>query len=275
MALKQRHAAAKGKQIQAFPNSKRESILYGTGAILCLLAVWQVAAMTSEFTALFPTPLTVLEKFFEAMTVPVGIRTLWGHVFVSMKRVMVGYCIAAAFGLLLGFGMALSKWLEAVVMPVFEFIRPVPPLAWIPMAIIWFGIGETTKYFIIFVATFTTITVNAYTGAKRVDPILIGAGQMLGASKVRTFFTIILPSSVPQIFAGLQVALSSGWMAVVAAEMVRSDDGIGWLIIRGMEVGNAQQIMVGMVAIGIVGFLIATGMSALERRACRWNQQSR
>lgn len=260
---------------KSFYGSKREATVYACGAILVFLLIWQIAASFSGYGNMFPTPVTVIRSFFRALVEPIGPRTVIGHVAASFARVLVGYLIAAVCGLLLGFGMALSDHLEAIVKPVFEFIRPVPPLAWIPMAIIWFGIGEETKYFIIFIATFTTITVNAYTGAKHVSPVLLGAGRMLGGSKRHVFFTVVIPSSIPQIFAGLQVALSSGWMAVVAAEMVRSEDGIGWVIIRGMEVGDTTQIMVGMLAIGVVGFAIATGMSALERRVCAWNVQGR
>ena len=101
----------------------------------------------------------------------------------------------------------------------------------------------------------------------------MGAARMLGASERQVFFRIVLPSSVPYIFAGLQIAVTAGWSAVVGAEMVRSDEGVGWMIVRGMNTGNTLQIMVGMVAIGIVGFLLATLTSALERRLCAWNVQ--
>ena len=157
--------------------------------------------------------------------------------------------------------------------PIFEFIRPIPPLAWIPLSILWFGLGDKSKFFIIFLGCFTFITVNTYDGAKNVDPELMGAARMLGASERQVFFRIVLPSSVPYIFAGLQIAVTAGWSAVVGAEMVRSDEGVGWMIVRGMNTGNTLQIMVGMVAIGIVGFLLATLTSALERRLCAWNEQ--
>jgi len=127
--------------------------------------------------------------------------------------------------------------------------------------------------FIIFLGSFTFITVNTYDGTKNVDKTLMGAARMLGASERQVFTRVVLPSAVPYIFAGLQIAITAGWSAVVAAEMIRSDEGVGWLIVMGMSTGNTIQIMVGIVAIGAIGFILATLMSALERRLCLWNQQ--
>lgn len=248
-----------------------KSLLFGTLGIITLIVIWQIISTVITNKNALPSPQIVFSAFIRAMIVPIGPMTLPLHIGMSLLRVTIGYVVAAFLGITMGLLMAWSKTINAVIKPVFELVRPIPPLAWIPMAIIWFGIGETTKYFIIFIATFTTITLNAYSGAKRVDPVLIGAGKMLGSSQKQIFFRIVLPSAVPQIFAGLQVALSSGWMAVLAAEMVRSMDGAGWIIIRGMEVGNTTQILVGMIAIGIVGFLLATIMRLVERRLCAWN----
>lgn len=251
----------------------RQAVLFAILGFAFVLIVWQLIHMGLSNKMLLPAPLEVLTAFIRSFYVPIGKLTLPEHMGFSLYRVVVGYSIAVVCGISLGLAMARSRTIEAAVMPIFEFLRPIPPLAWIPMGIIWFGIGETTKYFIIFVATFTTITLNAYTGARNVDPTLVGAAKMLGANNRQIFFTIVLPSSVPQIFAGLQVALSTGWMAVLAAEMVRSSDGAGWIIIRGMEVANTVQILVGMIGIGIVGFLLATIMRSVERKLCAWNIQ--
>ena len=150
-------------------------------------------------------------------------------------------------------------------------MRPIPPIAWIPLAILWFGIGETSKYFIIWLGAFINVTLNAWEGARRTDQTLIGAAQMLGAGKLQVFMKIILPSAMPQIFAGLQTAMSSCWMAVLVAEMVRSTEGVGWIIIRGTDTGNTAQIIVGMITIGVIGFLLASIMGWIERKVCSWN----
>lgn len=255
------------------PRVDTQASLYAVFGFIFVLVLWQSIHMAIPNKMLLPAPLEVISAFLRSFYEPIGKLTLPTHVAFSLYRVIVGLGIAALSGITLGLIMARSRTTEAVVMPLFELLRPIPPLAWIPMGIIWFGIGERTKFFIIFVATFTTITLNAYRGARDVDPMLIGAARMLGANERKIFFTIVLPSSVPQIFAGLQVALSTGWMAVLAAEMVRSNDGAGWIIIRGMEVANTVQILVGMIGIGIVGFLLATSMRLVERWLCAWNIQ--
>lgn len=168
----------------------------------------------------------------------------------------------------LGVGMGYSRTFEAVFKPIFEFIRPIPPLAWIPLSILWFGLGDTGKFFIIFLGCFCFITVNTYDGAKNVDPELIGAARMLGANERQVFFEIVLPSSVPYIFAGLQIAVTAGWSAVVGAEMIQSNEGVGWMIVRGMNTGNTVQIMVGIVAIGIVWLYTGKFNQCIRKRLC-------
>jgi ABC-type nitrate/sulfonate/bicarbonate transport system permease component len=248
-----------------------EAILYPILGALSLVIIWQLVSTAIPNKKLLPAPAEVILAFFRSFFEPIGKYTLFSHVIHSLYRVVVGYSIAAVLGVSIGLIMGSSRVAKAIITPIFEFLRPIPPLAWIPMGIIWFGIGESTKYFIIFIATFTTITLNAYTGSKNVDPMLIGAAKMLGANNRQIFFTIILPASLPQIFAGLQVALSTGWMAVLAAEMVRSDEGAGWIIVRGMEVANTIQILVGMIGIGIIGFLLANIMRIIERKLLAWN----
>ncbi len=128
-----------------------------------------------------------------------------------------------------------------------------------------------TKYFIIFLSAFSSITYTTFSGVHMVDPVLIGAGRMLGANSFQVFTTIILPASVPYIFSGMQVALGTSWATVVAAEMVRSSEGVGWIIVSGMEANNITQILVGIVAIGVMGFLLATLLRKIENVLCAWN----
>ncbi|MEG1756737.1 MAG: ABC transporter permease, partial [Clostridia bacterium] len=198
--------------------------------------------------------------------------TLFGHILTSLSRVMTGFLLAAFLGITLGLAMGWSKSTEAIVKPLFEIIRPIPPIAWISIAVIWFGLGEGAKYFIIFISGFANITINVYTGARSVDPELIGAARMLGCSDRKIFTTIVIPSSIPYIFTGLQIAISSSWAAVVAAEMVRSTDGIGWMITSGQGIGDMEQIMVGIIAIGVIGFLLATIMRGVEAKLCAWSR---
>lgn len=245
----------------------------GVLAVACFLCLWYWA--TREGTTLgklMPNPLEVFRRLIETTYSKVGPLTIWGHMFNSLRRVLIGFCIASAGGILLGLSMGWNRTIEAIFRPIFELLRPIPPLAWISLAIVWFGLGEGGKYFIIFVSGFSNVTINVYTGAKAVDPELIGAAKMLGCSDRRIFTSIVIPSSVPYIFTGLQIAISSSWAAVVAAEMVRSTNGIGWMITAGQSVGDMEQIMVGIIVIGVVGFLLSTFMRGVESKLCAWSR---
>lgn len=248
-----------------------EHFFWACVAIISLIVFWQLLVSFTAAKNTFPAPIEVFDALISALSNPIGKYTLLGHIGWSLYRVLVSFTIASVSGIIIGLLMGWSRLAEAAIKPIFEMLRPIPAIAWIPLAILWFGIGESTKYFIIFIGAFVNVTLNAYAGAKRVDPVLVGAAKMLGARDRQVFSKIVLPSSVPQIFAGLQLALSTSWMTVLAAEMVRSSEGTGWIIIMGMETGNTVQIVVGMISIGIVGLLLATLMRGVERKLCSWN----
>lgn len=250
---------------------KLEKLAWIIFDIFLLFAAWMFLVTCTSAKNTFPTPFTVFDLLIDSFVEPIGTHTMWGHILWSLYRVAVGFTLAAVSGIIVGIAMGTSKAAEAVIKPLFEFLRPIPPIAWIPLAILWFGIGETSKYFIIWLGAFINVTLNAWEGARRTDQTLIGAAQMLGAGKLQVFMKIILPSAMPQIFAGLQTAMSSCWMAVLVAEMVRSTEGVGWIIIRGTDTGNTAQIIVGMITIGVIGFLLASIMGWIERKVCSWN----
>lgn len=245
-------------------------------SIGCFLLLWFLGTNGTELGEMIPSPLPVFKEFFvDLFGGKVGRHTLIVHTFYSLLRVLAGYAIGSVLGVILGLAMGRNELVEAIFSPLFRIIRPIPPIAWIPISIIWLGLGEAAKIFLIFLAAFANVTLNAWTGAKNVDPAFIGAAKMLGANGRQIFFTIVLPATIPSIFAGLQVALSSSWGTVLAAEMVRSSEGLGWMIVAGMNNNDMIQILVGIVAIGIVGFLLALFMRKMEARLCRWNKSER
>lgn len=239
------------------------------GAFLCL---WHIGVQ-GDLGTLMPGPIPVIQMFLETLFGgTIGSSTLIVHVAYSLARVMAGYLIGAAAGVILGLAMGWSRMVEAIFAPLFRIIRPIPPIAWIPISIIWIGLGEDAKIFLIFLASFCYVTLNAWSGAKNVNPEYINAARMLGAGKGRILFTVVLPATIPPIFAGLQVALSSCWATVLAAEMVRSSEGLGWIIIAGMNNNDMIQIMTGILAIGLVGMILSTIFRKVEARLCRWNR---
>ena len=253
---------------------KREKsidFLTGIASIFLFLVFWAVVVALTPVKKFIPPPNAVLANFLNSFVSTIGKHTLTSHILISLRRVMMGYAIGALTGLVFGLVMGVSKVGRAIINPVFEIVRPIPIIAWIPLAIIWFGIGEMPKYFITFLATYANVTLNTYAGVVSVDETLIGASKMLGANKFQTFLWVIYPAAVPNIFAGLQIALSTSWMGVLAAEMIRSNEGVGWIIIMGQERGNTVQIMMGMLAIGIVGLLLSVVMREFEGRLCAWN----
>lgn len=242
-------------------------------SLFLFCCVWGALVAWTDVGRALPGPIKTFESFFQHFVVKYGPGPLPMHIFSSLKRILVGYVIAATIAVILGIMMGTYRVIDAIVSPLFNIIRPIPPVAWIPLAILWFGIHDASKYFLIFLATFLSVLQNAYAGAKAADPVLIGAAKMLGASDRHIFATIVFPGSVPYIAAGLQLGLSSAWAQVVASEMIRSTEGVGWIIIRGMDNNDALQELVGILVIGIIGFVLALIMRGVETRLCRWNRR--
>ena len=202
----------------------------------------------------------------------IGRKTFIQHSLVSLSRVLIAYSVACVVGVTLGLLMGWYPKIKAIFMPLFNIIRPIPPIAWTSLAILWFGLGEMPKWFIIFIAAFCNVVINAFDGARSVDMKLVGCAKMLGARDNQIFTRIVLPASVPYNFAGMQIALSNSWAAVVAAEMIRASEGLGWVIVTGMSVNNMKQIFAGIVMIGVIGLLLSVIMRTLEGRLLRWNR---
>lgn len=250
---------------------KLSSALLASIGLVAIIVIWWLAVKFTEIGLLLPSPLDVLERIIYNCSHPIGRKfTLPVHLLISLRRVLLGFTVASVAGVILGIAMGRSKMIEAIFRPLFELVRPIPSVAWIPLAIVWFGIGESAKFYIIFMAGFVNIVVNTYSGAKQVDENMLGVAYMLGANKYQAFFRVVIPSCVPYIFAGMQVGLSTCWMAVLAAEMVSSTEGIGWAITAGQEAGDMTQIFVGIIAIAIVGLLLAALMRWLECILCQW-----
>ena len=253
--------------------SKLSGGLAAVISIFAFLLIWQLSTMYTDVGILLPSPIESLSGFFVSFVEPIGYHTMVGHIYWSVYRVLPAYIAGSIIGIVVGILMGWYRVMDAIIRPIFEMIRPIPPIAWIPIAIVWFGIGEGSKWFLIFLAAFVNVTMNAYSGARSVDPILVGCSRMLGANDRQIFTTVVLPNSIPNIFAGLQVALSSSWATVVAAEMIRSSEGVGWIIINSQETNDAVMTLVGVIAIGIIGYLLAILMRFIERKLCSWTQR--
>jgi ABC-type nitrate/sulfonate/bicarbonate transport system permease component len=155
--------------------------------------------------------------------------------------------------------------------PVFEMLRPIPPIAWIPLAILWFGISDQQNHFIIFLGIFFPLLINTITGVKNVEPNIVRAARCLGASDLDVLAKVVFRAALPQIVTGVRVGLGVGWMALVAAELVGATSGLGWMISDARSMLRTDIILVGMIAIGIAGLLIDQGLRWLAKRLLPWS----
>lgn len=258
------------------PKKFKENIIKAGYVVLSFLVFGLLWGFVANYTAVglfFPGPITTLQYFFAHFVEKIGPGTIPYHALMSLKRIIPAYLGASAVGVGLGLLMAMYRPVDAIVRPIFSIIRPIPPVAWIPLAILWFGINDESKYFLIALATFLSVLQNAYDGAKAADQQLVGVARMLGANDRQLFTTVVLPGAVPYIFAGLQLGLNAAWGQVVGSEMIRSVDGLGWIIIRGTDSNNILQELGGIVMIGILGYALAATMRFIEGKLVRWNKR--
>lgn len=256
--------------------TRTKALINALTSFIVVILIWQVSIMIfPRFGSLFPTPYEVLVLLLRSFWIPIGQLTLIPHLLWTLKRIFIGYFVGATLGIGIGLAMGTSKTIYAIISPVFEIVRPIPAIAWIPMAILWFGTGETSKYFVVGFSTFVICALNSIAGARQTSPVLIGAAKMLGATDRQVFSKVILPSSIPQIFGGLQISLSANCSTILAAEMIRSEEGAGWMILRGMNTGNMTLVLVGLIVISVTGLILATVMRDIERRAISWHHRGR
>jgi len=173
-------------------------------------------------------------------------------------------------GLILALVAGSSKWFAAVIDPFAEFLRPISPIAWIPLAIIMFGVGGGVPVFLIFYAALFPIFVGTLDGIRRVDPTLLNAGRALGASRATLALRVIFPATLPSIFAGARLSLGVAWMALVAGEIVGGDAGIGWRILWYQEFFQMDRVLAAILIVGALGLAADTLLQALQRRVLRW-----
>lgn len=225
--------------------------------------------MTME--ALFlPPPEKVWSTFVQLHNEGYQGVSLWENVFWSLARVVIGFALGCLFGIPLGYAMGLTGWLRGWFDPIVEFMRPVPPLALIPLIIIWFGIGEQGKISLLFLAALWIMTIASRSGVSGVNISKVHAAYSLGASKPQILTRVIIPNSLPDIFTGARVAMGVCWGTVVAAELVAAEKGVGKMIIAASKFQLTDIVIVGIIIIGIIGFGIEVLMRMIEKRLIPW-----
>jgi ABC-type nitrate/sulfonate/bicarbonate transport system permease component len=236
-------------------------------SLVTVIVVWAAATNLGWVNhALVPSP----QEVGRAAVAAIADGTLWRNTLASLRRVVEGFAVAMLIAVPLGAVMGISGVVRGLVEPLIELLRPVPPIAFIPLAILWFGIEETSKVMIIAYGAFFPIFVNTMSGFRDVDRVHIRAAQTLGADRLHLFRDVVLPSAFPQIVTGARLGMGMAFIVLVAAELVASSEGLGFLINDARFSFRTDQIFVGIITIGILGFALNAGLLATERRLLRW-----
>jgi taurine transport system permease protein len=245
--------------------------IYSFGVVAVLFFLW---ILSSAFGWIEPFYWPTIEGTWIRIVrlVTDGFRNipLWEHVGISVYRVLSGVLYGTILGVPLGFAMGLSSVARGLFDPIVEFMRPIPPLALIPLVILWFGIDETAKIFLLFLASLFIMTIAAQSGVSSVRISKVHAAYSLGASKLQILRHVILPNALPEIFTGLRTAMGVCWGTVVAAEIVAADRGLGSMIMIAKNFLQTDTVVIGIIIIGLIGFGIELVMRWLERGLIPW-----
>jgi ABC-type nitrate/sulfonate/bicarbonate transport system permease component len=245
------------------------SRLRGLVGLIAFIAIWQILASLGIINPfLLPSPVRVVEATYDLLID----GSLLQHVLASLERVFVGFLLAALCGIGLGLLTGWSRATSDLLKPVIEALRPIPPIAWTPIAILWFGIGNAPSYFLVFIGAIFPIFVNTFTAVRSIDRTQINAALCLGAGPGLLLRDVLIPASLPIIFPGLRIGLGIGWMCVVAAELIAAQSGLGYMIQQNRVLLQTPNVVAGMVMIGIIGFLMSAAMGMVERRVIGWSQ---
>ena len=252
---------------------RKEKFLYAI-SLAIFFSIWHIAAISGlQGSSALVTPWETLTGLYQMIASTLGGETLFGHTWNSLRRVLIGFSIAVSFGVPLGLILGISTTANAILRPLVDVFRPMPPLAWISLSILWFGIGEEPKIFIIFLASFIPSVLNAYNGVRLIEPELYDVVRVLGGNRWAEIRQVVLPASMPAISAGLQLSITSAWMGVLAAELVSSDSGLGYIIILGMQNSDPQMVLGGMVMIAAVAWTLTAAMEKIDMMLCPWRRE--
>jgi taurine transport system permease protein len=242
------------------------------GVLVAVLLIWHL--LTAVFgvisAARFPPPAEVGAAIQQIALEGYGNGRWHQHVLRSVLLVTMGFMVASTIGIILGLAMGASRTVEALVNPAFLLLRPIPPLAWIPLAIVWLGLGDAAKIMVIFFAAFVPSVINSYSGVRQIEKPIFEAAAMLNVSGWRYWREVLIPGALPSIFTGLRLSLQASWTTLVAAELVGAVAGLGQILNQAAQDIFPAMIVVGMISVALCGWLMTLGLGWLERRVMPW-----
>src|SRR3954447_12892617 len=252
------------EKLSAYGHAKRRrerlrGLVRGAVGVATVLLIWQVMAVAYNLQQILPPPLSVARNIFNTLTLNYEQRWLYGpniyeHLLASFVRAITGFSVAAAFAIPLGLFVGRFRAVREYVDPVIRSLYPIPGIAWIPLAILWFGLGNTAVIFVVFIAEFFPLYFNTEAGARNINPILVDAARCFGAKRLTLLRRVILPASIPYIITGMRIALGGAWRMIVAGEMLASQSGIGSVLMESRYQLRATDLMMAMILISIVGY---------------------
>lgn len=239
-------------------------------ALIILFLWWAVSALHIFTPLALPSPQHVAKDVYVIATTGYNGYSLLDNIGSSVGRIAVGFVAAVIVGVPIGFWMASSDVIFNALDPILQFLRPIPPLAYIPVMVIWFGAGQLSKFVLIFVCTIPIIIISAMSGVRNVQETRIRVAEVFGASKNQLFRYVVLPSALPEIFTGMRVGIGVAWTCLVAAEMIAAQSGLGAMILTGGNELRTGVVFVGIIFIGIIGYLMELTIRTVEHRLVPW-----
>jgi len=235
--------------------------------IAVVVGIWWAVVVATR-SAIFPTPWAVVAGTLELARD----GTLWEHIGASLMRVGAGFGLAVALAVPLGLWMGWVHGAFVTLNPLFQILRPISPIAWIPIAILWFGVGNASPIFLIFIASVFPMIVQTTVGVHTIEKRFLRAAENFGVSRTKLFLKVVFPATLPQIIVGMRIGLGVAWLVVVAAEMIALRSGLGYLIIDSRNAGNRYDLVIaGMIIIGLIGLMLDGFMRLLESmKVVRW-----
>ena len=237
-------------------------------SVAAFLLIWELMVSSGLVPeVLLASPSKVFSVFVDKLTDPnPDGAVLAVHAWTSLQEAFIGYSLSLLVGIPLGLAMGWFKTVEGLVRPIFELIRPIPPIAWIPLTVFWFGIGLTGKVFIIWIAGIVPCVINSYVGVRMTQPTLIQMARTYGANDWQIFTQLCIPSALPMVFGALQIALAYCWTNLVGAELLAADTGLGYLITMGGRLVRPDIVVLGMVSVGLSGAILGFIIDVIEKK---------
>ncbi|HQB64082.1 MAG TPA: ABC transporter permease [Sedimentibacter sp.] len=263
------------KLIQAQRKKEQyKSSMLSIAGVLGFIIFWQVIAISGLIESKYlSTPIQIVSLFITKLTNPNPDGAVIGvNIISSLTIALSGFGLAIIIGIPLGLFMGWYRGFDSFIRPIFEIIRPIPPVSWIPLTIVWLGIGLKAKALIVFFAAFVPCLINSYAGIRSTSEVLINVAKTCGASNFTIFRKIGIPSSMVLTFAGIKVAIGNAWATLVAAEMLASSSGLGYMILMGRQFGRVDLVILGIVVIGVIGTLISILIGMLENKVLGWRK---